>query len=110
MLDPGGAPNGQRHLAVGDVTGDGWPDLFLASHKGGNRLLVNDGRGRFREAASLTPMFAWPGSGGDNMVCGVTMAELAATRRVPDLIRNFGVDRFREFRQVDEMGAPAASH
>ena len=43
-------------------------------------------------------------------VCGLTMAELAATRRVPELIRSFGVDRFRAFRQVNEMGATAASH
>jgi hypothetical protein len=36
-------------VAVGDVNGDGAPDLFV-SGLNGNRLLVNDGKGRFRDA------------------------------------------------------------
>lgn len=63
-------------VAAGDLNGDRWPDLFLASHDGGNRLLLNDGRGRFREAAALAELFAWPGAGGDNMVCGVALADV----------------------------------
>ncbi len=43
-------------------------------------------------------------------VCGVTMAELAATGKVPQLISKFGLDRFARFEQVNEMGATAASH
>jgi sarcosine oxidase, subunit beta len=44
-------------------------------------------------------------------ICGKTMAELVASGgQVPDLIKPFGVDRFSEFRQVNEMGATAASH
>ncbi|MCY0963952.1 FAD-dependent oxidoreductase [Parathalassolituus penaei] len=43
-------------------------------------------------------------------ICGKTMAELVATGKVPDLIKPFGVERFSEFRQVNEMGATAASH
>lgn len=35
--------------AVGDVDGDGAPDLFVTGVNG-NRLLVNDGKGRFRDA------------------------------------------------------------
>jgi hypothetical protein len=34
-------------VACGDVTGDGWPDVFVG---GPNRLFVNLGDGRFREA------------------------------------------------------------
>ncbi len=63
-------------VAAGDLTGDGWPELFLASHHGGNRVLVNDGRGKFQEATHLTETFAWPESGGDNMVCGVTLGDV----------------------------------
>ncbi|MFM7844391.1 MAG: CRTAC1 family protein [Planctomycetota bacterium] len=63
-------------VAAGDLNGDGWPDLFLASHNGGNRLLLNNGRGTFREVTELTELFAWPGAGGDNMVCGVTLADV----------------------------------
>ena len=43
-------------------------------------------------------------------VCGLTMAELAATGKTPELIQKFGMDRFARFEQVNEMGATAASH
>ena len=37
-------------VAVGDLTGNGWPDLFVG---GPNRLFVNRGKGKFREAVEL---------------------------------------------------------
>ena len=43
-------------------------------------------------------------------ICGRTIAELVATGRTPELIRPFGLERFRTFRLVNEMGATAASH
>lgn len=44
-------------------------------------------------------------------ICGKTMAELIASGgKVPELIAPFSLDRFDEFRQVNEMGATAASH
>ncbi|MDR2032844.1 MAG: FAD-dependent oxidoreductase [Azoarcus sp.] len=44
-------------------------------------------------------------------ICGVTMAELIASGgKVPELIRPFSLDRFSRFRQINEMGATAASH
>ncbi len=44
-------------------------------------------------------------------ICGQTMAELVASGgKVPDLIKPFAMDRFDAFRQVNEMGATAASH
>jgi sarcosine oxidase subunit beta len=44
-------------------------------------------------------------------ICGKTMADLIASGgKVPDLIKPFAMDRFKEFRQVNEMGATAASH
>lgn len=44
-------------------------------------------------------------------ICGRTMAELVASGgRVPELIKPFAMDRFDHFRQVNEMGATAASH
>ena len=43
-------------------------------------------------------------------ICGKTMAELVATGRVPELIAPFALERFYEFRQVNEAGATAAGH
>ncbi len=43
-------------------------------------------------------------------ISGKTMAELVATKRVPDLIKPFSMDRFNRFEQVNEAGATAASH
>jgi hypothetical protein len=63
-------------VAAGDLNNDGWPDFFLASSGGGNVLFLNDGSGRFREAPGSREFFAWKGSGGDNMICGVSLADL----------------------------------
>jgi hypothetical protein len=63
-------------VAAGDVNGDGWPDFFLASSGGGNRLFVNDRRGKFVEAPGSLEVFAWPKAIGDDMVCGVTMGDV----------------------------------
>ena len=44
-------------------------------------------------------------------ICGKTMAELVASGgTVPELIAPFAMSRFDSFRQVNEMGATAASH
>lgn len=43
-------------------------------------------------------------------ICGVTMAELVATGKTPDLIRPFSLDRFYQYQQINEAGATAASH
>jgi hypothetical protein len=64
-------------VAVGDVNNDGWPDLFLAAPtEAGNRLFLNDGKGRFQEATGSREVFAWPTARGDNMVCGVTFGDV----------------------------------
>ena len=43
-------------------------------------------------------------------VCGKTNAELIATDEVPELIRAFGLERFSDFRLLDDKAATAASH
>ncbi|MDA8646201.1 FAD-dependent oxidoreductase [Porticoccaceae bacterium] len=43
-------------------------------------------------------------------ICGVTMAELIATKRVPSLIKPFELERFYRYQQINEAGATAASH
>jgi hypothetical protein len=47
--------------AVGDVNGDGWPDIFVANR---DALFVNDGQGRYEHAAGLDAVFRWPGEPG----------------------------------------------
>lgn len=72
-----GIPEGLPGLGVAsaDVNGDTWPDVFIASHQGGNRLLINE-RGKFREVESARETFHWPDAGGDNMVCGVCFGDV----------------------------------
>ncbi len=73
-----GIPEGIPGLGVAaaDVNNDGRPDFFLASSGGGNRLFLNEGSGTLREAPGSRDTFAWPSSGGDNMVCGVAFGDV----------------------------------
>jgi len=43
-------------------------------------------------------------------ICGVTMAELVATKKVPEIIKPFELERFYRYEQINEAGATAASH
>ena len=63
-------------VAVGDVNNDGRPDFFLASHRGGNVLFLNEG-GKFKECPGSRKLFAWDiPSGGDNMIAGVCFGDV----------------------------------
>jgi hypothetical protein len=72
-LPTGAAVSG---LAVADVNGDGWPDLFLTFPDGSNRLFLNDGRGHFREAPGTRAVFAWKNAGPDDAPTGVCLADV----------------------------------
>ena len=71
-------------VAAADVNQDGWPDFFLASTLG-NYLMLNDGRGRFREAPTACETFAWQTAKGDDMVCGVAIADVNGDA-LPDIV------------------------
>ena len=43
-------------------------------------------------------------------VCGTSMAELIATGRMPELIKEFRLDRFRDFSLMGEKGAASVGH
>ncbi len=78
-------------VAVGDLTGNGWPDFMLtqAASRGdrrhdlawgelgeaGSRIFLNE-QGQFREADYLVPMFVWPRETLDDKPCGVVFGDL----------------------------------
>jgi len=80
---PAGIPG--YGVAAGDVNGDAWPDLFICAGPDSNVLFLNDGTGRFREAAESRKTFLWKDARGDNMVCGVTIAD-ANRDGLPDIV------------------------
>ncbi len=64
-------------VALGDLTGDGLPELVLTSNLGGNRLYLNEGGFRFRdvtEAAGVTGTGSW--------ATGVTLADVNGDGRL----------------------------
>ena len=81
-----GLPNDAAGLGVAacDVNLDGWPDFFLASTLG-NYMMLNEGRGGFRECPNARDVFAWPTAKGDDMVCGVCMADVNGDA-LPDIV------------------------
>lgn len=71
-------------VAAADVNGDTWPDIFIASTLG-NYLLLNDGAGRFAAAGEAEKVLAWPDAKGDDMVCGVAIADVNGDA-LPDVL------------------------
>ncbi len=64
-------------VAAGDVNGDGRPDVFLAGRYGGNRLFVNDGKGRFVEVPKSHADFAWKYTDtADDTACGCCFGDV----------------------------------
>lgn len=66
-------------VAAADVNNDGWPDIFMASSRGGNVMFLNNGKGKYIEAPESRKIFSWIGEGkegGDNMICGVCFCDI----------------------------------
>lgn len=84
---PAGVPG--LGVAAGDLNGDGWPDFFIASKGGGNRLFLNEGKGKFAEAEGTREVFDWttrsPKPTSEDTPCGVAIGDVNRDGR-PDLV------------------------
>jgi hypothetical protein len=102
-----------RGAAAGDLDGDGWLDLVVAGADG-NRLYLNDGRGRFRDASDETGVSTTLGGVGplcldhdndgdlDIFLASVGDQVLLENRRVPD-----GRLHFVDISQESGVAVPA---
>ncbi len=65
-------------VAAGDVNGDSWPDLLLVASEGGNRLFLNEGGKRVREAVEVNKVLqaGWKYASGDDFTCGVCLGDV----------------------------------
>jgi hypothetical protein len=72
-------------VAVADVNDDTYPDLFLTLPDGSNRLYLNDGKGKFREAPGTREVFAWKGLKAEDSPTGVCIADLNRDG-LPDIV------------------------
>src|SRR5207247_4233599 len=59
-------------VALGDLTGDGLPEIVLTSNLGGPRLYLNEGKFRFRDVTDESDLRNKDGS----WITGVTLADV----------------------------------
>lgn len=72
-------------VAAADVNGDGWPDVFLTHGGGEHRLLLNDGKGKFREAKGTAEVFRWKVDSAEDTPAGVCIADVNRDG-LPDIV------------------------
>ncbi len=72
-------------VAAGDLNNDTWPDLLIVG-RGGNRLFLNDGMGRFAEAPGAAAVFAIRTTDGDDMPCGACLGDADRDGRLDVII------------------------
>ncbi|HEX5104110.1 MAG TPA: CRTAC1 family protein [Pirellulaceae bacterium] len=72
---------------AGDVNGDGWPDLFVGGRHHGNKLFINDGKGKFTELPISHGDFTWSYKDTpDDTACGVHIADANRDGRADILV------------------------
>lgn len=63
-------------VAVADFNGDSWPDLILVGATGNNRIYLNDGHGKFKEAEGVREVLAWKNLPSTDFPTGVCVADI----------------------------------
>jgi len=78
VAEAAGLPVGLGGLGVAaaDFNDDGWPDIFLTHGGGEHRLLLNDGKGKFREAPGAREVFRWGLATPEDVPAGVCVADV----------------------------------
>lgn len=71
--------------AIGDVSGDGRPDVFVASGPDSNRLYIQQGDDfQFQDVTSRAGV-----AGGDRWACGATMVDINSDGRLDIFVANY---------------------
>ncbi len=75
-------------VALGDLTGDGLPEIVMTSNEGGPRLYVNEGKFRFRDATDASGIT----NGSGAWTTGVTIADVNGDGRLDVYVCHAGND------------------
>src|SRR5918992_4519152 len=74
-------------VAIGDLTGDGLPEIVLTANQGGPRLFLNAGAFRFRDVTRASGLKA----GADSWTTGVTLADVNGDGRLDIYVCRAGI-------------------
>src|SRR6266576_3906361 len=73
-------------VALGDLTGDGLPEIVLTSNQGGTRLYLNEGKFRFRDVTAEAGLHS------KGWTTGVTLADVNGDRLLDIYVCHAGLD------------------
>ncbi|MCG3133076.1 MAG: hypothetical protein HMLKMBBP_00168 [Planctomycetes bacterium] len=90
---------------VADYDDDGDPDVYVAADAQKNVLLLNDGRGRFRDAA-VESGCASDGQGAEQASMGVAAGDADGDGRTDLFVTNFSHETNILYRSMGATGAP----
>src|SRR5947207_5480022 len=65
-------------VAIGDLTGDGLPEIVLTSNQGGPKIYLNEGKFRFRDVTEAAGIKTDP----DSWTTGVALADVNGDGRL----------------------------